>query len=43
VATAAAIVQWREQNGGFSAVDQLIAVDGIGEKTLAQIEPHVTV
>lgn len=41
--TAAAIIAWREQHGGFSSVDQLIEVDGIGEKTLAQIAPHATV
>ncbi|NYG60649.1 competence protein ComEA [Nocardioides daedukensis] len=41
--TAQAIVGWRESNGGFRAVDQLLEVDGIGEKTLAQLAPHVTV
>ncbi|KRF15572.1 hypothetical protein ASG90_12005 [Nocardioides sp. Soil797] len=40
--TAAAIVDWRETNGGFASVDQLLEVDGIGEKTLAQLAPHVT-
>ncbi|QIX27370.1 ComEA family DNA-binding protein [Nocardioides sp. JQ2195] len=40
--TAAAIVDWREANGGFASVDQLLEVDGIGEKTLAQLAPHVT-
>ncbi len=41
--TAAAIIAWRDAHGGFSAVDQLIEVDGIGEKTLQQIAPHATV
>jgi competence protein ComEA len=41
--TAAAIIAWREQHGGFASVDQLIEVDGIGEKTLAQIAPFATV
>lgn len=40
--TAQAIIDWREANGGFRAVDQLLEVDGIGEKTLADLAPHVT-
>lgn len=40
--TAGKIAQWREQHGGFTAVDDLLEVDGIGEKTLADIAPHVT-
>lgn len=41
--TAAAIVAWREANGAFASVDQLVEVDGIGEATLAEIAPHATV
>lgn len=41
--TAAAIIDWRTTNGGFQSVDQLIEVDGIGEKTLATLAPHVTI
>lgn len=41
--TAQAIIAWRDQNGGFTAVDQLLEVDGIGEVTLSQIAPFVTV
>jgi competence protein ComEA len=41
--TAAAILAWRDEHGGFSAVDELLEVDGIGDATLAQIAPHVTV
>ncbi|WP_206051781.1 ComEA family DNA-binding protein [Nocardioides ferulae] len=41
--TAQAILAWRDQHGGFTAVDELLEVDGIGEVTLAQIAPHVTV
>ncbi len=40
--TAAAILAWREENGGFAAVEQLLEVSGIGEATLAEIAPHVT-
>ena len=41
--TAQAIVDWRTGNGGFRSVDQLLDVDGIGEKTLADLAPLVTV
>lgn len=41
--TAASIITWREQNGGFTSVEELLEVDGIGEKTLAQIAPYATV
>jgi competence protein ComEA len=41
--TAQAIIAWREQTGGFTSIDELLEVDGIGEKTLASLTPHVTV
>lgn len=41
--TALAILTWRDQHGGFTAVDELLEVDGIGEATLAQLAPYVTV
>lgn len=41
--TAQAIIAWREQQGGFTSVDELLEVDGIGEKTLARLAPYVTV
>ncbi|WP_435771078.1 helix-hairpin-helix domain-containing protein, partial [Nocardioides sp. SYSU DS0651] len=41
--TARSILAWREQHGGFSSVDELLEVDGIGDKTLATLTPHVTV
>ena len=40
--TAAAIIKWRTDNGAFSAVDDLLEVSGIGDKTLAEIAPFVT-
>jgi competence protein ComEA len=40
--TASAIVQWRTDNGAFTSVDDLVEVSGIGEKTLADLAPHVT-
>jgi competence protein ComEA len=41
--TAQAIVSWREEHGGFTAVDELLEVDGIGDATLGQLAPYVTV
>lgn len=41
--TAAAIIDYRTQNGPFAAVDDLIDVSGIGPSTLEQIRPFVTV
>ncbi len=41
--TAQAIIAWRQEHGGFSAIDQLLDVDGIGEATLSEVAPHVTV
>ena len=40
--TAAAIIAWRDAHGGFTAVDELLEVDGIGEATLGQLAPLVT-
>lgn len=40
---AQAIVSYRETNGNFSTVDDLINVSGIGEKTLAKIIDDITV
>lgn len=40
---AAAIVEYRRAHGGFSSVDELINVKGIGEKTLEKIRSSVTV
>jgi competence protein ComEA len=40
--TAAAILQWRDEHGGFTSVDELLEVSGIGDATLAEIAPHVT-
>jgi competence protein ComEA len=40
--TAAAILQWRTEHGGFTSVEELLEVSGIGDATLAEIAPHVT-
>jgi len=41
--TAQSILEWRQQNGGFTSVQQLLDVDGIGPATLAKLAPHVTI
>ena len=40
---AQAIVDYRTANGPFATVDDLILVDGIGEKTVEQLRDYVTV
>lgn len=40
--TAAAIVKWREENGGFDSVDELLKVRGIGQATLDALRPYLT-
>ena len=40
--TAAAILEWRAEHGAFTAVEELLEVSGIGDATLAEIAPHVT-
>ena len=41
--TALAILTWREENGAFSSVDELLEVSGIGDVTLEDLRPYVTV
>jgi len=42
-ALAGRIVAWRDENGGFSSVDDLLAVSGISEKVLAGLRDAVAV
>ncbi|QEW00145.1 ComEA family DNA-binding protein [Microbacterium caowuchunii] len=42
-AIAERIIAWREANGGFTSVDDLLAVPGIGEKMLASLRDLVIV
>ncbi len=41
--TAQAIMTYRSEHGGFSSIDQLLDVDGIGDATLAKLTPYVTI
>lgn len=41
--TAARIVKWREENGPFGSTEELMNVQGIGERLYERIRPHVTV
>jgi competence protein ComEA len=40
--TAESIIAFRTEHGAFSSVEELLDVSGIGEATLAEIAPHVT-
>lgn len=36
------IIEFREEHGLFASADELVAVKGIGESSLAKLEPYVT-
>jgi len=40
--TAESIIAFRTEHGAFSSVEELLDVSGIGDATLAEIAPHVT-
>lgn len=42
-ALAARIIAWRDENGRFSSVEDLMSVSGIGQKTFAGLKDLVTV
>lgn len=42
-ATASAIIEYRDANGGFERVDELKNVKGIGDKKLQKLSEYVTV
>ena len=42
-ATAARIIEYREKNGPFKKIEELMNVKGIGEKAFLKLKPLVTV
>lgn len=36
------IISWREENGDFTSIEQLLEIRGIGERRLEQIRPLIT-
>lgn len=40
--TAQKILDWRAQHGAFTSIDELLEIDGIGDKTLARLAPLLT-
>ncbi|MDF1615690.1 ComEA family DNA-binding protein [Desulfurivibrio dismutans] len=41
--TAAAIIEYRENNGDFASIDELVQVRGVGPRTLENLRDSVTV
>jgi competence protein ComEA len=41
--TAERIIQYREKNGPFKKIEELMNVQGIGEKTFLKLKPQITV
>jgi competence protein ComEA len=42
-ATAGRIIEYREKNGGFKKIEELMNVRGIGEKSFLTLKPLITV
>ncbi|HUG91492.1 MAG TPA: helix-hairpin-helix domain-containing protein [Planctomycetaceae bacterium] len=42
-ATALRIIEYREKNGGFKKIEDLMNVRGIGEKTFLQLKSLITI
>ncbi len=40
---AARIVEYRQKAGGFKSVQEVVNVKGIGEKSFAKLQPHLTI
>ena len=41
--TAERILDYRDRNGAFTTIDELMNIEGIGEKKLLQMEPYLKV
>ena len=42
-ASAKRIIEYRQKNGGFKKIEELMNVKGIGEKSFLKLKPHLTV
>ncbi len=42
-ASARRIIEYRQKNGGFKKIEELMNVKGIGEKSFLKLKPHITV
>lgn len=42
-ASAKRIIEYREKNGGFKKIEELMNVKGIGEKSFLKLKPMITV
>ena len=42
-ATAARIIEYRQKNGGFKKIEELMNVRGIGEKAFLTLKPQITI
>ena len=42
-ATATRILEYRQKNGGFKKIEDIMNVRGIGEKSFLKLKPHLTI
>ena len=42
-ASAKRIIEYRQKNGGFKKIEELMNVKGIGEKSFLKLKPYITV
>jgi len=42
-AAAKRIIEYRQKNGSFKKIEELMNVKGIGEKSFLKLKPHITV
>ena len=42
-ATAKSIIEYRQKNGGFKKIEELMNIKGVGEKSFLKLKPLITV